>query len=211
MTSAQKIGFFGLIASSALASTALGIVPWSNPTGSTVLFSWSNGYTNNGLFGDPAITTNTFNFTPPAFFAGGTHAATATDTITVTLAVNPGQLVTAVRIHEWGTRTTGTTAVTGTLFVKDLQLGGFGQLQQSVSITNGTPVGGVMSWDGTALITGLNFTAGQQLSVQLTDNLMALTGQQTQKFGATVEILPTPGVLGLAGAAGLVALRRRRR
>lgn len=211
MNSAQKVGFFGLIASSALATTAFGIVPWSNPTGNTVLFGWSDGYTNNGLFGDPMITPNTFNFAPPAFFAGSPHTATATDTITVTLTVNPGQVVTGVRIHEWGTRTTGTTGVTGTLFVKDLQLGGFGELQQSVTVTNGAPVGGVKDWDGTALITGLNFTAGQQLSVQLTNNLLALSGQLTQKFGATVEILPSPGALGLGGVAGLMALRRRRR
>jgi len=118
MTSAQKIGLFGLIASSALASSALGVVPWSNPTGTTTLFSWSNGYENNGLFGDPTITPNTFNFAPTSFFAGAPHAATATDTLTVTLTVNPGKLVTAVRIHEIGTRTLGTTSVSGTLFIR---------------------------------------------------------------------------------------------
>lgn len=212
MSSAQKIGVFGLIASSAVASTAMGTVPWSNPTGSTVLFNWSNGFSNNGLYGDPTITPNTFNFAPPAFFAGSPHAISVTDTLDVTLTVRPGQVVTGVRIHEFGNRTTtGTTGVSGTLFVKDLNTGGFGQMQQTVAITNGVPVGGVMTWDGDAIITGLNFTAGQMLSVQLTNNLTAFPGQRTDKFGAYIEVLPAPGVLGIAGFAGLVGLRRRRR
>ena len=154
MSSAQKIGVFGLIASSAVASTAMGVVPWSNPAGNTVLFSWANGFSNNGLYGDPTITPNTFNFAPPAFFAGATHAISVTDTLDVTLTVNPGQVITAIRIHEFGTRTTtGTTGVSGTLFVKDLNVGGFGQVQQNVTITNGIPSGGVMSWDGDAITT----------------------------------------------------------
>jgi hypothetical protein len=126
MDSAQKIGLFGLIASSALASTALGVVPWSNPSGNNILFNYSGGEANNGLFGDPTILPNTFNFAPTAFFAGAGGTPTKTDTLTVVLTVNPGQVITAIRVHEIGTRTLGSTTVSGTLFVKDLQDGGFG-------------------------------------------------------------------------------------
>jgi hypothetical protein len=153
---------------------------------------------------------NTFSFNPPAFFAGASHPVTQTDTLTVTLTVNPGQVITGIRIHEVGVRTLGSTQVTGTLFIKDLQDGGFGQLQQSLTITNGAPNGNTKPWAGDAIITGLHFTQGQMLSLSLTNNLLAFSGQRIDKTGVTIEVLPTPGVLGLAGIAAVSMGRRRR-
>src|SRR4051812_46546218 len=51
------------------ASQAHAFVLWANSSGSAPLFTYTGGGSNLGLFGNPNIVGNTFQFNPPAFTA----------------------------------------------------------------------------------------------------------------------------------------------
>ena len=56
----------GLVSLGALSASAA-TVPWSQPSGSTASFDYSNGQSDNGLFGSPTVAGTTFIFTPSNF------------------------------------------------------------------------------------------------------------------------------------------------
>ena len=207
-----RLGGPVVLAVLAMPTAASADVAWSNPSGSTSLFSWDSGYSNLGLFGDPTISGNSFIFAPPAFTAVNPGTPTRSDTIQVVITVQPGQTITGVAVHEIGTRTsTNRTTVQGTLRVKDLTVGGINELTNSMVYGNdtGTPI----NWTGDASIGSLTFLGGTSFQLTLTNNLSALlSGQSITKTGVVIEILPTPGAAtALLGMAGCVVLRRRRR
>jgi hypothetical protein len=68
-------------------------IPWTNPCGSVPgVFSWSNGQSDNGLFGSPIVNGTSFTFFPNNFRATTSNgsAITTTDRLSVTLEVAPG-------------------------------------------------------------------------------------------------------------------------
>jgi uncharacterized protein (TIGR03382 family) len=196
----------------ALTPAAHAIVNWSNPTGSTPLFSWAGGYSNNGLFGNPTVNGagDSFIFTPTTFTATNPGAPTATDTLQVTITVQPGQTINDVIISEVGSRSsTNRTTIQGTLRVKDLTAGSLTDITQSMVYNNG--VGDPIPWSGSVAISSLGFGGGLVFQVTLTNNLSAiLSGQSITKTGVEIHFTPTPGALAVAGLAAATLARRRR-
>lgn len=204
----STMGLRGLMLAAAVLAPAAAKaeVFWTVPNGSTPLFTYQNGYENNGLFGDPVIVGNTFVFTPPAFSAVNPVRNAATDTLQVTIRAQPGQTITSIVIREFGTRTsTNLTTVQATSFITNL--------------TNTTgPVPGSLVFDSNLNWSGsvtrvLNYDSSTPFQLALTDNISALiAGQSIIKTRVEIEIMPTPsGAVVLAGAGLAAAVRRRRR
>jgi hypothetical protein len=194
----------------ALAPSASAVVNWSNPTGSTPLFSWAGGYEDNGFFGDPTPTPTGFVFSTPNFFAVNPGNPSITDTLHVNITVQPGQSITDVTINEVGTRTsTNRTTVQGTMHLANLSVGGFDQV---FSLTYNNDSSTPINWTGTVTATSLGFGEGTVFHLDLTNNMSALlSGQNIHKSGVEIIFTPAPGVLAMAGITGLTLGGRRRR
>lgn len=189
----------------AIAPAANAIVQWTNPSGVALDFTWSNGYTNSDFFGSPTIVGNTFIFTPTAFNA--TFGNPKTDTLQVTISAINGP-ITGIIIREFGTRSHSTgNVVSATLFTRDLNVPEFPQFQDQMSVTNGA--GAPIPWSGIAVRNGISMNS---LQLSLTNNLSAaLSGRFVEKTRVEIEIVPTPGAIGLLAGASLLAVSRRRR
>lgn len=212
MNSAAKLGIPVLLAG-ACVPAADAVVAWTTPAGSTTLYDYSGGETDNGLFGDPTIVGSDFHFAPDNFIASAPLPGldSAQDTLTVFLTVRPGQTITGFRVTEFGTRE-GTSLINGTMFVTDLN-GGIGVQNPPLIFTDGTTnPDGSINWTGEVeLILAQPFVAGDEIQFQLTNNITALNGGWRQKEGVIIEILPTPGALIVSGLGlGILGARRRR-
>jgi hypothetical protein len=189
-------------------SSALGIVNWSNPTGSTPLFTWAGGYEDNGFYGDPTATVDSLIFTPSSFFAINPGNPSITDTLHVNITVQPGHSITDVTIFESGTRTsTGLTTIIGTLHLYDLTVGGTTDITRSLVYTNGPG----SAWSGTATASSLGFGQGVTFHLDLTNSMTALVGGQNIHKNNLEIHFPAPGTLGGMAGMAVLALGRRRR
>ncbi|MDW8263643.1 MAG: hypothetical protein RMJ35_14030, partial [Phycisphaerales bacterium] len=86
------ISFGAAVLGLAVAANALP-VPWSNPSGTVPgLFSWSNGQSDNGLFGSPIVSGTSFTFFPTNFRAVSSNgvAQTTSDRLSFQIDVAPG-------------------------------------------------------------------------------------------------------------------------
>ena len=86
-------------------STASAFVFWSNQNGTATHFDWSNGGSNNGLFGDPTLVGgNSFVFTPADFRAESFDGVSdsVSDRMEVELTAHPEWKFTEIRITEGG-------------------------------------------------------------------------------------------------------------
>ena len=219
----------GIAALSALAGAAQAFVPWSNTNGSTPMFSWTGGGSDNGLFGSPVIAGNTFIFTPSNFRAqsdggNGYGMHIVGDRLEVTLTMAAGFKFDGIRIREFGDYGVfgagSFVAVTGTLFAYDLINPNL--YQDDLATTPGSPINsGFGSWNGLAEIDTSTVAPGiTMVRIVLDNNLFAYSPTSgvggsfiEKKFvdaGIRIDILPAPGALALLGVGGLVASRRRR-
>lgn len=215
-----------LIAGSALGSAALAdpLVPWSNPTGTAMSFSWSGGGSDTGLFGSPTIVGDTFRFFPAAFRAQATSggADIKYDRLEVTLEALPGFNFTEIRITERGdygiVGAGGQVSVSGTMFLNDLVLPR--TKTGDLATTPGSPItSGAGAWQGAAAVdVSGDVPKWTKLKLILNNNLIAIAGPSGVAFiekkvgdlAVDIEILPAPGSLALLGLAGLATARRRR-
>lgn len=203
-----------------LVGSAQAFVPWTTPSGSADWFTWSDGGSDNGLFGDPTLVSgDTFVFTPNGFRAeatGGSQEIVA-DRLEVDLLADDGFQFTKIRVVELGDYAvsnpgaTGEAVATANLFLSNNLQFDFRDNSDNVSFTSGNG-----NWQ---LEVEIDLSAGEpwtDLELVLNNNLIAVAGPDGATFiekklsGSVivVEIIPEPATLSLLGL--LLPLLRRR-
>lgn len=214
----------------AFAGVASAQVPWAPPGGSGSFFSYTGGQSDNGLFGNPTLVGDQFQFTPANFVANSVNgsAASTVDRIQVDLLANPGQRFTMIKITEFGHWTItgiGTVQAAGSLNLVDqlnvrppaiAALGSFTPGPMPISTPNSSGLwSGSVTIDLTQII-GPDWT---KLRLVFTNTLQAtsqagssalIDKKVVQGPSIFVDILPTPGSASILALGGVLAARRRR-
>lgn len=221
----------GVLATAGIASAQ---VPWVPPGGSGTFFSYTGGLSDNGLFGNPTLIGDTFQFTPSGFVANSVNgaAASVTDRMQVDITANPGQKITMIRVTEfgsWGITGIGTVNAFGSLNLVD-QLNLRPPAIAGLSAGTTTPFVSPLPvstpntsglWSGTveidlSAIIGPDWT---KLRLVFTNTIQASSQQGSASFidkkivggpSIFVEIIPAPSGLALLALSGIAAARRRR-
>jgi len=209
----------------ALPQFAAGFVYWSNSSGDADFFTWTNGGSDNGLYGDPFLVSgNTFVFFPEYFKAisSGGGTTEVIDRLVVDLHAKTNQVFTGIQITEYGDygiTGTGSVSLTGDLCLSNL---GSGTPLCAGSLTT-DPVfpqtsGYGDAWTATAGVDlSAEYPEWTDLTFELTNDLVAISvGEHSSAYiqknvlGSAIEItfLPEPATLGLL-LLGLAAARRR--
>jgi hypothetical protein len=229
-----KIRAIAAVAGMALAVPALAFVPWTagpggqvGASGSGSFFSWSEGGSDNGLFGSPRLIGDNFVFFPSGFRAQSVNGAPSLvgDRLQFRLSANQGRFFSQIRITEFGDYGIvggGTVNVSGTMFVTDLNSGVVrtNDLLPNPAMPINVGAGGSQSGPWTA-VANVNLPPppfATDVFVVLNNNLVAISLPGGVAFiekkivgtGIRIEIIPAPGALALLGVAGLVTARRRR-
>lgn len=206
------------IASTQSASAVL----WTNSAGSTPLFSWSNGGSDNGLFGDPVVVGTQFIFSPVNFRAISSNgvAQTTADRLFVTIDIAPGNSLVAVNFSELGDYSilgTGTVQAAGFLFVTDLTSG---NVSSDVMTTNpvfplSTTTSAFGLWSGVMSVPLPN--GATRVTIIINNILQAISGANSTAYiekknaGLVLDIIvPEPASLSMLAFGGLLLGRRRR-
>lgn len=226
MKSFGMVAVAGFAALAASAGSAFAFVPWDQPSGAGSNFSWANGGSRSGLFGNPVLVNgNTFVFFPQNFRAQSVNggAVVVGDRLEFDLFANAGFRITGLRISEHGdygiVGAGGSVSDSGGLFVTNLDTGT--TVSDQIVTTPGSPITqeGFGNWSGTAGVDLSNSQpAWQRIHVVIDNDLVAISGAggvayiEKKVFGAgiSITIVPTPGSMALVGAGSLLALRRRR-
>lgn len=227
----MKIRFQTLIAAAAgtlAAGIAQAQVPWVPPNGAGSFFTYTGGLSDNGLFGNPILVGDQFQFTPANYLANSVNgvAASVTDRIQVDLTANPGRRFTMIRITEFGNYNLvglATVNASGSLNLVDMNnvrppaiqaLSANPAMPFTATNVNG-------QWSGTAVInlaaiigpdwTRLRLVFSNTLQASSSPGGSALiTKKVVQGPSIFVEILPTPGAASILGLGLVMASRRRR-
>jgi hypothetical protein len=210
----------GVVALGALSAWAAP-VPWSDPSGSTPFFDYSNGESDHGLFGSPTIVGNTFFFTPSNFQAQSSNgsAAVTTDRLSFTLMAKPGLPIEAINIGESGDYSilgSGAVSATGALFATNLS-----QFALQSDTLHTTPIFPVTTnsftsglWSGYSSVTLPN--GWTKVQVVMNNNLQTQAGANSsstieKKVQFVSVVVPEPGTIGLITLSGALVLLRRSR
>jgi hypothetical protein len=216
----QKVTMISGLGLLALAGSAQAFVPWNNPNGNGAFFSWSNGGSDNGLFGSPLLVNggNSFVFFPSNFRAEsvGGGADIVSDRLQVTLTAFQGFSFDQILIQEfgdYGVVNGGSVSANMGMFVTNLN-------NFQVATDNDTfssNANGFGNWSAsTQTLLSAWIPPANQIQIVLNNNLIAISNGQgsvafiEKKVAGIIITVPTPGSLALVGLGGLVAARRRR-
>jgi hypothetical protein len=208
---------------STLFAAAASAAPWTNPSGSASDYDWSNGESDNGLFGSPTLIGESLFFFPSDFKAESTSATpTQTqDRLRFTITAKPGLMISQVTINETGNYSilgNGSVDVTGLLSVTNQS--GPGLVTDALATSPSMPVATSSSaqggWTGSAIVSPpFGWTTVQ---VELDNVLSAVaTGGAASIYKTITEVqiqtlpIPEPSAAGLLLLAGGSLLARRRR
>ncbi|OHB59435.1 MAG: hypothetical protein A2173_04950 [Planctomycetes bacterium RBG_13_44_8b] len=184
------------------------VIYWSNSSGTASGFSWANGGSDKGLFGDPTLVGgNTFVFAPTNFRAESSNGISAitSDRLQFDLIANPGKEIKSIKITEggdYGIQFEGKVSAGGAIFITNLE-----QYEVRKQLFDMEPDMPIMPppyeglWDGQVEISNLNWS---YLRVVLNNNLIAIslpgstTWIEKKDFGSNVNIeiiIPEPATL----------------
>lgn len=205
-------------------------VPWSNPSGTVPgVFSWSNGQSDNGLFGSPIVAGTSFTFFPNNFRAVSNNGVpqTTSDRLSFQVDVAPGAAdFSAVRVNELGDFSItngGTVSAETFLFVTNIDIPVDPPNNPIVNQATTNPnfplvvaQPGNQNGPWTA-VAQANLPGGwRRITIVLNNVLQAATPQggtaliEKKVGGITITLVPEPGMIS-AAVAGLGALMIRRR
>ena len=198
--------------------TANATIYWQNPSGSADDFDYSNGGSDNGLFGEPNVIGNTLLFEPDNFRAeshDGTSDITS-DRLQFDILIHPGKEIKGIRIVEQGDyeiHLAGTIMTTGAMFLTNLSE--YEVVSETFQMTPAMPINtsGDGPWSGGVEFDSLGWT---KMRVVLNNNLIALsqagTFSWTEKKRVEIEIIvPEPTTVTLLAMGMAVFLRSKRK
>jgi hypothetical protein len=209
---------FSMVASTAQAAL------WTNSAGSTAFFSWSNGGSDNGLFGSPVVSGNKFIFSPANFLARSQNgnAVTTSDRLFVDITITPGFQFGGLSISESGDYAIlggGSVQATGAMFVTNLQTGTVASAVMNTNPSMPISAAGAASglWSGTM---GVQLPDAVTTIRLVINNILQATSSPTgtaqiekKTFGSDIVVelfIPEPGTItALVGLGGLLLARRR--
>lgn len=213
------------VVAAVLAAPVQAEVFWSNSSGSGDFFTWENGRSDNGLYGDPVLVGgNTFVFTPTNFRAEASDDQTVivSDRLTVDLIADPGFFISGIVISEAGDYTivgTGSVEATGSFSLTNLDTNEVRNTDiafvPDMPITSGSGV-----WTGEGEVDLSNeFPQWTRLTLTLENDLISIAGPNSTAIiakkvvgaGVAITIIPEPATVLLLGAGVAGVLRRRRR
>lgn len=198
-------------------------VLWTNSSGTSPgLFSWSNGGSDQGLFGDPVVVGSQFIFSPSNFRAVSSNgvAQTTADRLFVTIDIAPGNSLVAVSLSELGDYSilgTGTVQASGFMFVTDLNSGNVASAVMSTNpvfpLSTTTSAAGI--WSGLISVPLPN--GATRVTIIVNNILQAISGANSTAYiekknaGLVLDIIvPEPASLSMLALGGLLMGRRRR-
>lgn len=220
------LGIAAVIGVAAASANAV-FVPWSNPSGTIPgLFSWSNGGSDNGLFGSPIIAGNSFTFFPSNFRASssnGVASPSVSDRLSFEVDIAPTntafQGVTVTELGDYSITNGGQVSADAFLFVTNLDIPvapptnpqtGSGSFDRNLLAPPGSDGG---QW---TIQVVRNLPNGWRRIQIILNNVLQATSvpggvaQIEKKVGGITITIPEPTSMSLA-LAGLGALVIRRR
>lgn len=197
-------------------------VPWMNSSGSTPMFSWSNGGSDHGLFGDPVVIGSQFIFSPSNFRALSSNgvAQTTADRLFVTIDLAPGYTIQNITLSENGDYSilgTGTVQASGFMFITDLNNGNVatGTMSTTPTFPLSTTSSAFGLWSGVLTVPLPN--GATRVTIVVNNILQAISGANSTAYiekktgGITIDIVvPEPASLSMLTLGGLLLGRRRR-
>ncbi len=212
-----SLALLTLILLALFTAPAEAVIYWANASGSAGSFDWSNGGSDNGLFGDPVVSGNTFIFTPSNFRAESVNgvAAIVSDRMEVTITAKPGSVITGIRITEYGDYgilSQGMVSVSGTMFLTNLNE--FEVRYSDFGSNPASPISsGIGSWDAEVAVDSFEWP---RLKLVLDNNLMAISSPGSVTFiekkvmgsAVSVEIIPEPATIAIL-TLGALFLRKK--
>lgn len=198
----KKLIFVGMVLS--ILSVANASYLWTDPCGTSGSFSWANGQSQNGLFGDPLIVGgNTLVFFPSDFRAESSNGSSASisDRLEFELIAHPGFSFQNIAVSEYGDYAILGDALvqfSGTLTIENLDT--YATSSNSLSVTPTMPVvGGHGAFQGW---TTLNLIPSDWTHIKfiLENTLFSLSGEGSSSYiqnkvlgdTAAIQIMPIP-------------------
>jgi hypothetical protein len=245
----MKLNLLACVAGMAcVVPSAMAFVPWVadsgtgtvGPTGSNTVLAWDGGGSDNGFFGSPVVTADTFlfianrNFEAESFGDGSTPpSVTTSDTLHVHVHGLNGNAFTEVVFQSQGDYTLAgngaTVNITGQMSISDLNSSNTAtdSFHATSSSHGGFPQTGPLNsaysdtWSGYSLINFASAGLGaiSDIDLEFTNSLVAITIGGEHAVIATLpdtqgsfslQLIPAPGAL-VTGLLGAGLLARRRR
>jgi hypothetical protein len=207
----------GLCALIGFVPQASAFVAWSNANGSADFFDWSNGGSDNGLFGDPMVVDgNTLLFIPGGWRADSLDGVPeiSSDRLQVDLKAHQGESFTQIIIHEagdYGILGEGGVSAYGAAFAVNktafgIESGVLGSIPAMPFKDEGSG-----TWEAETIV---DLDGWTDLTLVFNNNLLAITGADSisfiEKKVIGITFTPEPASMLLLASGGLLLIRRRR-